>query len=121
MRIIRTLIPLVLISLVIPEVAFGAPRTFKELVDFAVNIMNYLVLVMITAALVLYFYGISTNMRKFGDSGERVTIMKSYFLYGIAILFVMVSVWGILRVLQNTLFSGSGATNSVQTGAGGGF
>lgn len=40
--------------------------------------------------------------------------MRSYLVWGIIIIFVMVSIWGILQLLQNTLF-GNGGYNSIGT------
>lgn len=98
-----SLIPIVLTSLT-PLVALAAPQTFKELVDYLVTIMNMLVPIIITAALVVYLFGISQSVLDFGGDKGRDK-MKSYMFYGILIIFVMVSIWGILNLLQDTFFS----------------
>jgi len=103
--------------ILLPTVAFAqAPRTFQELAADIVDIFNSTTAVLIVAGIVIYFYGVSTNILKFSDEGgEKV---KAYFLWGIIILFVMVSIWGILQLLQRTLFgtaSTNPATGQVQT------
>lgn len=92
--------------LAMPAMALAAaPRTWSELVNLLVSIMNAGALTLITLAFVIYFYGISSNILKFGEDtdGEK---KRAYFVWGVLILFVMVSIWGILRLLQNT-FLGS--------------
>ncbi|MEY4747461.1 MAG: hypothetical protein RLZZ416_510 [Candidatus Parcubacteria bacterium] len=105
----RTPMMLALALLFLPAAVFAAsaPRTFQELANLIVVILNNASVVLIVAGIVIYFYGISTNILKFGDEGwEKV---KSYFLWGLIVLFVMMSVWGILRVIQDTLFGGDQA------------
>ncbi len=92
--------------LVVPTFALAAaPRTFLELSNTIVLILDNATAVLIVAGIVVYFYGISTNILNFSDDGgEKV---RAYFFWGIIVLFVMVSIWGILRLLQSTLFGGS--------------
>ncbi|MDP3646054.1 MAG: hypothetical protein Q8R25_03125 [bacterium] len=89
----------------VPAVAFAAaPRTFQELANTLVILMNNAVVVLVVLGLVVYFYGISINILKMKDEGgEKV---KAYFFWGVIVLFVMVSVWGILQILQKSLFGG---------------
>lgn len=99
-----------LLSLVIlaPQAAFAAPGTFKELANLLVNWLNQIAIVLITLALVIYFWGIARNMNKFGDGAQAAaTTLRYYVFWGVLILFVMMSVWGIIRLLQNTLFGGN--------------
>ncbi len=92
--------------LVLPAAAFAeAARTFQELAVDIVDILDATTAVLIVAGIVVYFYGVSTNILNFSEDGaEKV---RAYFFWGIIVLFVMVSIWGILRLLQNTLFGGS--------------
>ncbi len=94
------------ITLMLPVVASAeAARNFQELAIDIVDIFDATTAVLIVAGIVVYFYGISTNILNFSDDGgEKV---RAYFFWGIIILFVMVSIWGILRLLQSTLFGGS--------------
>lgn len=93
---------LVLFFLLVPSIAFAAPRTFVELADLIVLILDNATIVLIVAGIVVYFFGISTNILKFSEEGGEK--LKMYFFWGIIVLFVMVSIWGILKLLQNTLF-----------------
>lgn len=112
MRTLRTTI-YVLALLATPVVALAAaPRTFLELSDLIVIILDNATMVLIVAGVVIYFYGISTNILNFSEDGYAK--VRAYFLWGIIILFVMVSIWGILKILQDTLFGPS--SNSPTTG-----
>lgn len=91
--------------LLIPSVAFAAPQTFKELIDRAVVIMDLIVPTLIAASLVVYFYGIAQNVLQFGEEGKRSEKLRNFYGYGLIVLFVMVSVWGILQLMVDTFFS----------------
>ena len=93
--------------LVIPALACAAaPHTFADLAALVVSLMNATTGVLVVAGIAVYFYGVSTNILKFGE-GEAEKL-KNYFFWGIIVLFLMVSIWGILALLQNTLFGESG-------------
>ncbi len=104
MRFTRIILTVLLLSA--PAVAYAAaPRTFQELASRLVTLLDSATIVLVVAGIVVYFYGVSTNILNFSDdSGEK---LKAYFFWGIIVLFVMVSIWGILRLLQNTLFGGN--------------
>ena len=83
----------------------ASPRTFQELSGIIVTLLDNMTAVLVVAGVVVYFFGVSTNILNFSDkSGEK---LKAYFFWGIIVLFVMVSIWGILRLLQSTLFGGT--------------
>jgi hypothetical protein len=101
---------LLLAFIVLPTVVLAAPKNFSDLAALLVNLLNGATGVLILAGLVLYFYGVSTNILKFGEGDTEV--IRNYFLWGIIVLFLMVSIWGIVRLLQGTLFGGTGASNA---------
>ena len=102
MKYLRTAVLLSL--MLVPAVAFAAPRTFQELAQMIAYLLDNATIVLVVAGIAVYFYGISINILKFGQEGmEKV---KLYFFWGVIILFLMVSIWGVLRLLQNTLFGG---------------
>lgn len=106
------------LALSLPNIVLAAPRSFSELVQgFLLPILNTTVAVLVTAAIVVYFWGITKNMKGDESSKEHLRV---YFAWGILILFVMVSVGGILRLLQNTMFNAGNTSTSVSAGGGGG-
>lgn len=82
------------------------PKTFKELADQLANIMNWAVTILITAGIAIYFWGAVKHVLEHGQS-EDAGEMRKFLLTGLLVIFVMVSIWGILALLQNTLFQGS--------------
>src|SRR3989344_2204576 len=95
-----------LLLLLVPHTEIAAPNTFQELAYDAVEILDPGTFALIILALVVYFWGIAVNIPPFGDE-EGAEKRKSFFFWGIIVLFVMVSIWGIIKLIQNTLFSNS--------------
>lgn len=104
---------LAVLIIALPESAAAAPRTFKELADVIVSIIDTGTGLLILTGVVVYFWGISTNLLKMRDEGGKV--FKAYIIWGIIALFVMVSIWGILELLKNTLFGSDGAGGGIGT------
>lgn len=101
----KRLLTLAALLPLIPAVALAeAPRTFGELADLVVTILDSAAGLLVLAGIVIYFYGLSTNILKMKDEGGEK--MRAYFVWGIIVIFIMVSIWGILELLQNTLFGG---------------
>lgn len=84
--------------------AASAPRTFRELANQTVTVLSSATVTLVLLGLVIYIWGIASNMIKLGQ-GEGAAY-KAYILWGVIILFVMVSIWGILGILRDTVFSG---------------
>lgn len=90
-----------------PAVALAAPRTFLELTQMLIGIINAGIGVAIVLGLVIYFYGIATNIPTDGH-GTGAENLRTHLTWGLIALFVMVSVWGIVGLVRNTLFGGGG-------------
>ncbi len=109
MKKILNVVPILLV-LTLPTIAFAAPNTFKELVGMIVGLLNEATTVLVAAALVAFLYGAAYNMLKAGERGGGA--LREFLIWGVIILFVMVSIWGILNLLQQTLFGTSGGQQS---------
>ena len=99
----------------LPAVALaaGAVGTYSELVNKLVSIMGIGSIVLVTLGFAAYFYGMSANILQFSsESGAEKR--KAFFFWGIIILFVMLSIPGILRLLGRTLFTTQGAPSQQQ-------
>lgn len=84
----------------LPFVAFAqTPNNLTGIIGFAGDLLNRLIPVLIALALVIFFIGLIQYIwkRKGG---------KDIMIAGLVGLFIMVSVWGIIRLAQNTLFGG---------------
>lgn len=85
--------------------AASAPRTLRELAATIVSMMTYATATLVLLGIVIYLWGIASNMYSLSE-GET-NAYRNYILWGIIILFVMVSIWGILRLIQASVFQGN--------------
>lgn len=76
----------------------GLPGIVNSLVD----LINMLIPVLIAACLVLFFVGVVKYIRSQGGKNQRTTM-----LWGLVSLFVVLSMWGIIRLMCNTLTGSS--------------
>jgi hypothetical protein len=83
-----------------------ALTSFQSLANSLASLLNDGAILMITAALVVYFYGIVGNIWKMSQGEARGDELKKNLFWGIIILFFMVSIWGVIQFLQYTLFKG---------------
>ncbi len=74
--------------------------TLGGIVQDLIDIINIIIPILITLAVVLFFY--HTGKGIFGsakDSGAAQSQLKETLLWGVGIIFVMVSIWGILNLI----------------------
>ena len=84
--------------LALPSVV-GAASLFDTL-SLANTFLNALIGLFITLAIVVFFWGLIKYL--WGASSENASEGLSIMMYGVIAIFVMVSIWGIIRLLQNT-------------------
>lgn len=95
------------VLLAFPLVASAAsPRTFSELAELSVNFINAGIGTAIILGLVIYFYGIASGIASMRHGESEA--LRQRIVWGLIALFVMVSVWGIIGLVRNTLFGGGG-------------
>ena len=63
------------------------------------NLFNNMIALFITLAIVVFFWGL---IKYLWDMGEDKAQGLQIMMYGVIAIFVMVSIWGIIRLLQNT-------------------
>ncbi len=113
MKALRALVVLTVLAL--PAFAFAAePTTLKELAGVIVTLLNRATGVLVAAALVAFLYGAAYNMVKAGERGSGA--LRTYLVWGVIILFVMVSIWGILNLLQQTLVNQNSGAEAESSG-----
>ena len=74
----------------------------NSLIISAGGIIDQLILVAFSSALALFFWGIAKFILSAG-SEEKQSEGKSIMLWGVIALFVMSSIWGIVRFLSQAL------------------
>lgn len=90
----------------LPSLALAAPRSFKELVDtIFLPVIDQGTKLLIAIAVLIFFWNVAINL--WGEqSAEKTKKLRDTMLWGIIIIFVMTSIWGILYVLRITLMRG---------------
>lgn len=81
--------------------AAQTPSNLTTLISFVGDTINRLIPVVIALAVLTFFWGLVGYIFKAGGKGGAKS--KDIMIAGILGLFVMVSIWGLIRLLQNTL------------------
>lgn len=87
--------------LFLPAVVFAQGQDLQGILDIILQLLNSLIPILIVIAIIGFFYGLAKFIFSAGDSearGQGIQIM----IYGVVTLFVIVSVWGLVAILQNT-------------------
>lgn len=96
----------------VPFVTFAAVNIgtldFKGLVAYVLEDFIKPITVVILALAVVYFLWNIFNIIRASKSGEEFADLKNKALWGIIAIFVMVSMWGLVSILVNTLAPGAG-------------
>ena len=81
----------------------------ENLIRSVGRLIQLLLPIFVTIALLVFFYGLILYIREANDP-EKAKEGKSIMIYGIIALFVMVSVWGIVRFIGVALNIDAGRT-----------
>lgn len=100
-----TRIALLALVEVMPLGAEAAANNFLELSKDIIYLLNAASTTAILCAIAVYFYAIAIDFKDL-MSGEGAAKRTTLLFWGIIGLFVMVSIWGILRLLENTFIGG---------------
>ena len=98
-----------------PSLAFA--QTLGNLTTLSGNIrafLNTLFPILLAVAVLYFFWGLVTFIRASGDPKNSES-GKSIMIWGIASLFIMVSIWGILTWLGTTTGLTGGSVPSIPT------
>lgn len=89
------------------------PKNIGELFEYAICILgNVVVPFLISLALVMFIAGIVKYVAN-GDNEEKREAGRGLMLFGIVALFVMVSVWGLVKILYSSIFDGEFTTTAL--------
>lgn len=72
------------------------PGDFKGLIDIFLNLINITIPVIVALALLVFFKGLVAFIAKSGDEKSHAE-GKNLMVWGLVALFVMISVWGIIK------------------------
>ena len=85
------------------EQTAAVASTFPGLINYLIGIIQFMIPMLVAAAVILYFYHAGVGVYKSGQAEARQK-MKQNLFWGAIILFVMISVWGLVLLLENSLF-----------------
>lgn len=88
-----------------PSAGIGKPApTLGGFMVWFIEIINYLIRILFAVSVLFFLYGVFTLMFVHGTNEESRSKGKKFMLWGIISLFVMISVWGLVTLLNNSLF-----------------
>ncbi|MFA6338728.1 MAG: hypothetical protein WCW87_01575 [Candidatus Paceibacterota bacterium] len=92
--------PALISFLSLPQIASAEVTDFRGLTDLIQSMLEMVVPIIIGTAVLFFLYGIFKSMTATGEDAKSEG--RTLMLYGIVALFVMVSVWGLVRLLTDT-------------------
>lgn len=97
MKINKYVLP-VFVASMMPFVALA-----DDAIDIALSLVNRGIILLIAVATVVFLYGVIQYVIAKGDE-KALQAGKTYMLYGIIGLTVMVAAWGFVALIQITIF-----------------
>lgn len=96
---LRTYIGALVAVVALPGMA--AAQTLLDTVGFLNAFVNSLIPLAISLALLMFFWGLIKYLFKIGGDDAQKEGIRT-MIWGVAALFVMVSIWGIINILRST-------------------
>lgn len=88
--------------------AAASAETLGHTISTISKIINGLIPIVLAIAVLVFFWGLAMYMFNTSDTSKRTEGINIMFM-GIIAIFVMVSIWGIIRILQQTFKVESGS------------
>ena len=90
--------------------------TFKDIVHNLLSIINLLIPVLAGIAIVFFFIGLIRFIYNAGDVKSRST-GRDAMVWGLVGIFVIFSLWGIIAIVQQSLFGSTTINSSGSSGS----
>ncbi|MEO6536292.1 MAG: hypothetical protein ABIT47_01235 [Candidatus Paceibacterota bacterium] len=93
------------LAFLVPVIAFAQTyNNVQDLAAFAINLINNVAVPLIFAlAFLVFIWGVFQYFIAGAGNEEKRDTGKQFMLYGIIGFFVMISVWGLVRILTGTV------------------
>lgn len=90
--------------LLVPAISFGQAVNFQQkgLLDGVTDFINRLIPFIIGVAVLVFIFGLIKYVTAGGDP-DKIKEARNTIILGIIIIFIMTSVWGLVRILKNTV------------------
>ena len=86
----------------LPSISFAAFNSIKNLLRDFKSILDLIVPIVFALALIFFFWGIAEFIRSAGDT-KTLESGKNKMIWGIVGLFVMISIYGIIKYIGKSL------------------
>ena len=86
---------------VTPSVTIAAD-TLNDIEEAALDVLNAIIPLFITLAVVFFLWSVLKYVNS-GDNAEKRTQARALMIHGIIAIFVMISLWGFVNILVDTL------------------
>jgi len=109
MKFLKKIFTAVSVFALTPVIVFASHQSYPDsrslfsVFDNVAELIKSATFIVASLALLFFFWGISQFILSASDSEKREK-GKWMMVWGLIALFALFSVWGILRVLENTLF-----------------
>ena len=97
--------------LAVPFVA-SAQATADSILTTVGNLIDTATPIVVALALLYFFWGLANFILSSGDKDKREK-SRGIMIWGVIALFIIVSIWGLIRVVQQTLNLETGTTIDV--------
>lgn len=91
-----------------------AAQTIGNVLTTVKTLLNQVIPIVITLAVIYFFYGVAKYVMAAGDE-EAQTAGRSIMIYGIIGLVVIVGIWGLVGIIANTFGISTGGTATLPT------
>ncbi len=87
------------------NIAYAAPSDLKALIyDIIIGkIINPAIAITVALIMLFFFYNSATYLFKSNKSAEEKKKIMESLMWSVIVLFVLASVWGLVRLIANTL------------------
>jgi hypothetical protein len=94
--------------LLLPMMVFAQTDAISSFIRNVLGLTQRLVPTLIGLALALFLWGVLRYL--FSKDGPGKKEARDFMMWGIVALFVMVSVWGLVRIVQDVIFGDNART-----------
>ncbi|MBP9757635.1 MAG: hypothetical protein KBD06_03490, partial [Candidatus Pacebacteria bacterium] len=101
MKSVITRAGLFLTAIALPSSVLAQGRGLEGTMGTVMQLLNGAIGLLVLLAIVAFFWGVIRYM--FGDGATAKSDGLKFMMYGIITIFVMVSIWGIIKLLQDTV------------------
>ena len=113
-NLIKNAVAVILISSPLFVLAAGGGANFQGLIGAFTDVLKLIIPFFMLLATVIFLWGVITYLTAGGEE-EKIKSGRTYMLWGIISLFVMIAVWGLVNVLEGT-FAGVILSKNIPTG-----